>query len=377
MKAARGTMMNDFKDIISLAKKGALSRRDFGKLFAAVGVVMSTSPRGAVAADQPLFFTWATMDMPEFFGPYVAAHGTPPNFAVFGDQDEALLKVKNGFKADVVYPQSYTIKRWYDSGVLEPIDTNLISNWNDIFPNFREMPGVTIDGNVTCVPADWGLSSIAVRTDLVPEAADPANDSWALLWDSNYSGKLAALDSMADAVGAAALYKGVNAYNMSAADLETVRAALDEQRALLRFYSNDPTTLQQALTSGEIVAANTWNDTYVALKGQGIPIRYMRPKEGTMAWVGVLSIVKGTPHRELAHELIDAYLSPEARALGMTQFGYGSATKGGFEQVDDATLANLDIPRDPSALLSSTVLQGPMKDQDDIQKMFESVKQGI
>ncbi|MBL0373505.1 extracellular solute-binding protein [Rhizobium sp. KVB221] len=370
--------MNDTKEIISLARKGALSRRDFAKLFAAVGVVMATGVKGTVAAEgQPLMFTWATMDLPEFFGPYVAKNGSAPNFAVFGDQDEALLKVRNGFKADVVYPQSYTIRRWYDAGILEPIDTSLISNWNDIFPNLREMPGVTIDGNVTCVPTDWGLSSIAVRTDLVPEAATPNDDSWSLLWNSKYAGKLAALDSMADAVGAAALYKGINAYQMSAADMETVRGALEEQRPLLRFYSNDPTTLQQALTSGEIVAANTWNDTYVALKGQGVPIRYMRPKEGTMAWVGVLSIVKGTPYRALAHELIDAYLSPESRALGLTQFGYGSATKGGFDKVDDATLANLDIPRDPTDLLKKTVLQGPMQSQDDIQKMFEAVKQGI
>jgi spermidine/putrescine transport system substrate-binding protein len=370
-------MMQDAKDIISLVRKGALSCRDFAKLFAATGVVMATGLKESAGAEQPLFLTWATMDLQEFFTSYTAKNGSPPNFAVFGDQDEALLKVRNGFKADVVYPQSYTIRRWYDAGILEPIDTGLISNWNDIFPNLRDMPGVTIDGNVTCVPADWGLSSIAVRTDLVPEAENPDNDSWSLLWSEKYAGKLAALDSMADAVGAAALYKGVDAYRMSAADIETVRAALEVQRPMLRFYSNDPTTLQQALASGEIVAANTWNDTYVSLKGQGLPIRYMRPKEGTMAWVGVLSIVKGTPHRELAHALIDAYLSPEARALGMTQFGYGSATKGGFDAVDDATLANLDIPRDPTDLLGKTVLQGPMQAQDEVQKMFEAVKQGI
>ncbi len=135
--------------------------------------------------------------------------------------------------------------------------------------------------------------------------------------------------------------------------------------------------MQQALASGEIVAANTWNDTYVNLKGQGLPVRYMRPKEGTMAWVGVLSIVKGTPHRELAHDLIDAYLSPEARVVGMTQFGYGSATRSGFEAVGDDTLEFLGAPRDPSDLLASTVLQGPMELQDDIQKMFEAVKQGL
>lgn len=88
-------------------------------------------------------------------------------------------------------------------------------------------------------------------------------------WDAKYSGRLAALDDIADAVGAAALHVGVNAYDMSDDDIARVRAALVEQRPLLRFYSNDPTTMQQALASGEIVAANTWNDSYVSMKAQG------------------------------------------------------------------------------------------------------------
>lgn len=365
------------KEIISLARSGALSRRDFVRLLAATGVVMGTSVRHAMAAEQPLVFTWATMDLPELFGPYVEKYGTSPNFSVFGDQDEAFLKLRSGFQADVVSAQSYTVRKWWEAGVLEPIDTSLISHWDDIYPIFREMPGATIDGKTTCVPTDFGLSSITIRTDLVPEAEDPANDSWSMLWDAKYAGRIAGLDSMADAVGAAALYKGIDAYKMSSANIETVRAALEEQRPLLRYYTNDPTTVQQSLLSGEVVAAHTWNDTFVALKPQGAPVRFMTPKEGVMAFIGVLSIAKGSKYIELAHELIDAYIAPESRARTMSIFGYGSTTRGGFDAIDDESLANLGYPRDPSALLARVVMQSHMENQDEIQKMFEAVKQGI
>ncbi len=365
------------REIVSLARSGALSRRDFVRLFAATGVVMGTSVTRASTAEQPLMFTWATMDLPELFVPYVDKYGTGPKFAVFGDQDEALLKLQSGFRADVVSAQSYTIRKWWEAGMLEPIDTSLITRWNDVYPAFREMPGVTIDGNTTCVPTDFGLSSITVRTDLVPDSEDPANDSWSLLWDPQYSGRIAALDSMADAVGAAALYKGINAYNMSSADIETVRAALSEQRPLLRYYSNDPTTVQQSLLSGEVVAAHTWNDTFVVLKAEGAPVRLMTPKEGVMAFVGVLSIVKGSKYVELAHELIDAYIDAQSRVNVMKIFGYGSTAKSGFDAIDDESLANLGYPRDPSALLQSVVMQSHMENQDEIQKMFEAIKQGI
>lgn len=365
--------------MVDLVRSGALTRRQFAHLLAGLGVVATSTAFGVRAAraasEQPTFFTWATMDVPDFFPTYVAKHGEPPKFAVFGDQDEAIIKVRGGFKPDVVYPQSYTIRRWYDAGLVEPIDTTKLTHWNDIFPSLRNLDGVQIDGKTVWVPSDWGLSSVLVRTDLAPDYAK--DDTWDILWDKKYSGRLAALDSMADAVGAAALHVGVNAYNMSDADIAKVRAALTEQRPLLRFYSNDPTTMQQALTSGEVVAANTWNDSYVSMKTQGLPVRYMRPKQGIMAWVGGLSIVKGTPHRELALEVIDAYLDPKARVFGMTHYGYASATAGGFAAVDDATLARLDLPRDPVGFLAKCVVQVPMKNEGVIQKMFEEVKQGM
>ena len=78
---------------------------------------------------------------------------------------------------------------------------------------------------------------------------------------------------------------------MSDADITKIRAALAGQRPLLRFYSAAPASIAQALSSGELVAANTWNDVYTQLKGQNMPVRYRRPTEGTMAWVGGLSII--------------------------------------------------------------------------------------
>lgn len=364
--------------LIDSVRSGVLTRRQTLGLLGSLGVVataVTVGGRRAFADDQPTFFTWATMDVPEFFPAYIEKHKAPPKFAVFGDQDEALLKVRSGFKPDVVYPQSYTSLRWLEAGLIEPVDTSKLTHWNDIFPALRAVNGVTVDGNVIWVPVDWGMSSVLVRSDLAPEYE--GNDTWNILWDKKYAGRLAALDSMVDAVGAAALKVGVNIHDMSDADLAKVREALVAQRPLLRLYSNDPTTVQQALTSGEVVAANTWNDSYVALKSAGLPVRYMRPKEGVMAWVGGLSIVKGTPHRDLAHELIDAYLDPRARAFGMTQFGYASATAGGFKAVDEATLTKLDLPRDPAEFLSKTVVQGPVKDHAKVQKMFEDVKQGV
>jgi len=53
------------------------------------------------------------------------------------------------------------------------------------------------------VPIDWGQTSIVYRTDLAPEYVD--NETWAILWDPKYKGKLAVFDSLVDGVVIAAV----------------------------------------------------------------------------------------------------------------------------------------------------------------------------
>ena len=51
---------------------------------------------------------------------------------------------------------------------------------------------------------DWGQASILYRTDLV----DIEEESWGLLWDERYAGRLAMIDSLIHGVMVAAIYAG-------------------------------------------------------------------------------------------------------------------------------------------------------------------------
>ena len=57
-----------------------------------------------------------------------------------------------------------------------------------------------------------------------------------------------------------------------------------------RFLWKDPTEINQALASGEIVAAYAWNETPKTLKEQGIPAAYAIPKEGIFTWLCGLTL---------------------------------------------------------------------------------------
>ncbi len=327
----------------------------------------------ALAADKLTYFTWSGYELPDFNKSFLAAHPDGVEASVFSDDDEAFTKVKAGFHPDLAHPCYDKIARWNKEGLLQPIDTKRIKNWDTIFPVFKNLPDIQAgDGKVWMVPWDWGNTSILYRTDVVK---DPA-PSWNLLWDKQYSGRIATIDAVHDTPVVAAIMANVNPFDMSPADLEKVAAKLREQRPLLRAYTTDMTSVEQSLASGELVAAMTWNASATTLKKQGVKVEFLKPKEGMLTWSCGFVMLKDAKNIDLAYDFINSRLEGTSGKELITQYGYGSASSAAFALVPKEDLDRLQLPADPEVVLKSTVFTGPMKQNDDLAKMFEKVKAG-
>jgi spermidine/putrescine transport system substrate-binding protein len=266
--------------------------------------------------------------------------------------------------------------RWRDAGVIRPIDTARLTNWGGVFDELKAVPGANVDGEQWFIPFDWGNGSILYRTDLV----EVTEDSWSLLFDKKYAGKLAMWGAIDGAVNAAALVAGAkDPFNMTAAEMAKVRTLLIEQRELLRFYWDDPAAAEQALASGEIVAAYTWNQSLVNLQNQGLPVRYMRPKEGILTWVCGLVAGKELPAGEDAvYDFLDAMLDPATGAFLFNSYGYGHSNRITFNGLDKAKLAAYGIADNPAEMFKGSVVLHAMdpKVRESYTKMFEEIRAG-
>jgi spermidine/putrescine transport system substrate-binding protein len=304
---------------------------------------------------------------------YVEKYGATPNLPIFAEEEEAFTKLRSGYQVDVSHPCSGRIRRWRDAGILQPIDASRLSNFGDMFPTLQSINGAD-EGGQWFVGVDWGNTSVVYRTDLV----DIQEESWTILWDERYAGKLSMGEDVTDTSIIAALVAGVaDPYNMTDEDLAKVKDLLAKQKPLLRFYWSDNTTMEQALATGELVASSAWNSSVLTLRNQGLPVKFMSPKEGILTWCCGLVLMKDAPQIDKAHDLIDAMISPEAGQWLITQQGYGHSNSKSFDLVDDATLASLGLPRDPTTLLNSGVFSKENARLDDIVKMFEDVKAGL
>lgn len=368
--------MIDVALLCEAVRTGRVGRREFLYLLGgSLGVVaMAGGGRWARAEDQAVVFTWAGYDDPAFYQKYIDKHGEPPKFSLWADEEEGLQKLRAGFQADVIFPCAYKVAQWYQAGVLGEIDTSKIAAFDDIFPSLRDIDDSVQDGKRVWVPMDWGQTSVIYRTDLAPEYVD--NETWGILWDEKYKGRLGLYDSLTDGVVVAGIMAGLEDpfdYRSEEA-LAKTREKLEQVIPLLRNFVSDPTSLEQGLASGELVATTAWNESLVRLQEQGVTVKFMEPKEGAMTWVCGLAIAADTPNAEAAHDVIDAILAPDARLYEMRNFGYGSSTQTPYKLLSAEELVSLGMPPDPSAVLSAGILQRPIQNEEGLQRMFEEVR---
>ena len=376
----------DIERFIDDIKLRRIGRREVAKGLAAVGlttVAIPLMPRVARAAkeDNPVCFTWAGYEVPEMHKEYTDKYGEEPRFTLWGDEEEAEAKMRAGFKPDMSMPCSYKVKKWHDLGFLQPIDTSRLKHWDEVIPVLKKVPDTVYDGKRMWVCAWWGLTSVTFRTDLAPEYVDPANQTWGILWDPKYKGRLSMIDSLIDGVMVAAIYSGAkDPFNMTHAEVAKVKKLMQEQRPLLRFYTNDVTSWEQALASGELIAAASWNSTILNLSKQGLPVAFMKPKEGAMTWTcGLAYMSFADPKLEdRTYDLIDAFLSPETGVYWVNEFGMGHSNKLVYDRIPGDELIKRGLtPGNIDAYISSGIFQATIHNEPELQAMYEEVKAGF
>ncbi len=373
----------DVLDQLEATRSGKLSRRAFSRSLLSAGVCVVGLPllpkvAQAAAADQATIFTWGGYDVPELFGAYKEKHGELPNMATYGGSEEGFTKMRGGYVVDVAHPCNVEIPRWVGSGLFQPLNKEMLSNWDDVIPELYDLPGNVDGDNVYMAPFDWGQTSITYRTDLYD--LEGAEESWGMLWNEKYQKRLAMLASGGDAWWCAAIYAGVD-FNDVASDegFAKTAAVLREQRPMIKVYTDDETTLEQALASGEVVAAMTWNSSATTLKSQDVPVKFANPKEGALTWVCGLMVHKDAPKLELAHDIIDSMLSVDTGKYMIAENGYGHANRKAFDLFSDDELAGLGLSRNPNDILDAGKFQVPQGEEFEtrMNTEFEKVKAGF
>jgi spermidine/putrescine transport system substrate-binding protein len=335
----------------------------------------ATAPAPEAASGEPLLFTWENWGDPPFLAEYKEKYGVEPQVAIWADEDEAFAKMRTGYKPDVMGPCSYEFGRWQEAGLIQPIDVTKLKHWKDIPDYLKNIPGMMkSETEAWFIPQYWANTSVTYRTDLAPEYI--GKESWKILFDPKYKGKVAGLDGVDDTVTLIAKTWGIDPYNMTDDQWKTVQEKLREFVANARFISSDETSLSQGLASGEVVAAITWNQTHASLKREGKTVAYMNPPGGMFTYVCGMVLHAEAKNLEKAYALIDSGISPAAMKYQLETLHNGPANMSVFADYTDDQLKEMGFVRDVKSFLESGTFQVRLKNKDEIVKFWTEIRGG-
>ncbi|MGB3406931.1 MAG: ABC transporter substrate-binding protein [Jannaschia sp.] len=325
------------------------------------------------ATAEIVVFDYAGFEDPAFHSKFIETHGAAPDFAFFGDEEEAFQKLQSGFKADVTHICAGSVTKFVESGLVEAWDLSLIPEWENLN---RDLTGQEVGSTeeVFFIPTDYGSTAIAYNTEEVP-AEDVA--SLDVFLDPKYQGRMTLPDNVDDAYALAYLATGVT--DWSTATEEQFNAASDwlrQAHANLRTYWTDPAELAQLLASGEVLVSWAWNETLPTMADEGFPIGFQRETaEGSSLWLcGYVNMVAADGEEAMAYDYINAMLDPSS-TVALLEAGFGQSNAAAMEgQGQDALVASglgmVDAP-----VLAQLPMPSTLREMQN--ETFERIKAGF
>lgn len=283
-----------------------------------------TSPRSSPVGtleDEPgglQVFEWSGFELEELWEPYKEAVPDPdPQYTFMTAPDQALARIAGGFQTDLVHPELSFLQDFVDLGQFQEWDTSRIENFSELNPAL--VGAGQIDGRQYAIPLDWGFVSALYRADEV----EPEEDSFAILWDERYAGRISWHDHPW-MLAIAGYVEGVsNPWDMSDEELEEIKNLMIDRKRLIRNLWVSTTDMYQDIVSGSVWITYAWPDALVATRAEGVDTVYMFPKEGAISWVEGFILSAETENFLHAHEYANAWASEQTGRWLMENYAYG------------------------------------------------------
>ena len=263
--------------------------------------------------------------------PFEEETGCQVNVKTAPTSDDMVNLMKTG-QYDVVSASGDASLRLIASGDVEPVNTDLVPNYADVFEALKMQPWNSVDGVAYGIPHGRGANLLMYNTEVV----SPAPDSWSAVFDdaSANSGKVTAYDSpiyIADAaVYLMATQPDLGIKNPYALDDKQFQAAVDllkEQNAHIGEYWSDYTKEIQAFKNGDSVVGTTWQIIVNLAQADKAKVEAVLPEEGATGWSDTWMVATKSEHKTCAYLWMDHIVSPTANAQVAEWFGEAPANE--------------------------------------------------
>ena len=244
--------------------------------------------------------------------------GIRVNYTTYEDNESLYSKlVSGGADYDVIFPSDYMVSRMIQEKLVQKLDFSNIPNYRYVDSAYRNTKYDPTNGY--SVPYTWGVVGIFYNKKYVKEKVD----SWKILWDPKYSGKILMFDNPRDAFGIAQKLLGYSYNSTDAVQWGNAAKLLEQQKPLVQAYVMDQ--IFDKMASGEAWLAPYYAGDAASLVEDNPDIGFSVPtKEGTNFFLDAMCVPSSARHKKEAEEYINFLCDPEIAAANMEYVGYST-----------------------------------------------------
>jgi len=269
-----------------------------------------------------------------------------------------------GKQIDMVSGDALWVPEFYKNGLIEPFDIESLDTAKGLFPEAKKLPFWQTDKGYMAFPFGWSPIQIAYN----PKYVDPAPDSWEVLWDPKYKGRIAMELQPFDVMAFMAKYLGFKeAYNMSTDEIKQAKERLIALKPNILKFVEQNVELVKLMADESIWLCTSNIGMEDRVKDAGGPaIKTFIPKEGTVGFLDGEMLVKGGVNHDVAMAFLNVAETGEWLGKNFLEYGrpllskdaYDWLVKNGYEERAKRYL--FDKPE----VATQMTLKGPAKNMD-------------
>jgi len=306
----------------------------------------------ALAATELRVMAWQGYADDDWVKEFQETAGITPKVVFIGTDDEIWAKIKGseGKDFDVFAVNTAQLQRYIDAGLTTPHDLAKLPNQKDVLPRFQDLSkikGIMRDGKVHAIP--FCFDSIGLIYDKAK--VTPAPDSFTILWDPKYTGKVLAYDNGEHNFSFTALTLGfADPFHLSAEQMDQVKAKLSElKQNVLSFYTTPDEALQLYKSNDvALIWANYGQQQVKAMTDAGANIGYVNPKEGALAWLDTWAMTSGVQDTDAAEKWVNFLLQKKIGEQLSQRTGFGNTVVETGSANPNDKLVWLEFVEDPT-----------------------------
>jgi spermidine/putrescine-binding protein len=290
---------------------------------------------------------WEGYADPSFVQAFEEQNHCKVSASYMGSSDELVAKLRGGSAGnyDVISPSSDVATSIATAGLAAPLDLSQIPSYSQLSAQLTSLPLVRVKDRVYGVPFMWGPDPVIYDTTAFPQPPD----SWNVMWDPKYKGKVSVWDDLSTVYMAAQVLgydkpDPSQLYNLTDEQLDAVKKKLLELKPNIRKIWSTGGELTNLFESHEIVIAMGWPLNTADLKKANFPVGETIPKENTTGWIDHLMITAGSENKELAHKFLEYMVEAKTQKLVTDKTHYVPANPqaGQFMTPDEVKVLHLD-----------------------------------